>query len=99
MLSNDCIRQINELFYNSVNNKDMSNQDMATLRAMQKGLDSLIEHKRETEFKERVNKVKEELTKLAKDFPTMAIYLDVEVEGMEEEKNILNYLDAWRWEK
>lgn len=99
MLDNERIRQINELFYNSVNHKDMSNQDMTTLRAMQAELDRLIRHKEEESFKERVNKVKEELTKLAKDFPTMAIYLDVEVEGMEEEKDILSYLDAWRWEK
>lgn len=99
MLTNDRINQINELFYACVNNKSMSNQDMTTLRTLARELDLLIEHKKETEFNERVRKVKEELASLAKDFPTMAIYLDVEVEGMEEEKDILNHLDAWRWKK
>lgn len=78
MLSDERVRQINDFFYNVASKDDVSKNDLTTLRAMAKEL----EHKRETE-----------LAKLAKDFPTMAIYLDVE-----EEKDILNYLDAWRWE-
>lgn len=99
MLSDERVRQINDFFYNVASKDDVSKNDLTTLRAMAKELDLLIGHKREVEFKERVSKVKEELAKLAKDFPTMSIYLDVEVEGMEEEKDILNYLDAWRWEQ
>ena len=99
MLTNDRINQINELFYACVNNKSMSNQDMTTLRTLARELDLLIEYKKETEFNERVRKIKGEVADLAKDFPTMAIYLDVEVEGMEEEKDILNHLNAWRWKK
>lgn len=98
MLSNERVRQINDFFYNVASKNDVSKNDLTTLRAMAKELDLLIQHKRETEFKERVDKVKEELAQLAKDFPTMSIYLDVEVEGMEEEKDLLSYLDAWRWE-
>lgn len=99
MLSNDCIRQINELFYNSVNHKDMSNQDMATLRAMQKGLDSLIRYKEEEDFKERTRKLKEELLAFSKDYPSASIRFEIEVEGITEDVDFLDHINTAIWEK
>lgn len=99
MLSNDCIRQINELFYNSVNHKDMSNQDMATLRAMQKGLDSLIRYKEEEDFKERARKLKEELLAFSKDYPSASIRFEIEVEGITEDVDFLDHINTAIWEK
>lgn len=53
MMNSDRIRQINELFYNSVNHKNMSELDMTTLKAMKAELDRLIRYREDEDFKER----------------------------------------------
>lgn len=99
MMNSDRIRQINELFYNSVNHKNMSELDMTTLKAMQAELDRLIRHKEEEDFKERARKLKEELIAFSKDYPSASIRFEIEVEGITEDVDFLDHINTAVWDK
>lgn len=99
MLSEDRIREINELFYNSLKSKDLSNQDMTTLKAMQKELDLMIREKEEQDFKARVTMLQGMIAKFKEDYPFAEIRVDVEIDDVSEEVDILNLFKDWVWTK
>lgn len=99
MMDNDRIRQINELFYNNVNHKNMSELDMTTLKAMQAELDRLIRYREDADFKERTRKLKEELLAFNRDYPGASIRFEVTVEGITEGVDFLDHINTAIWTK
>lgn len=93
-MTQERIRQLNDDLYNMLHNfSSVERVDIATLEAIANSLQLLAREKKETEVRDGLRKIIQQMKELRSQYPTAEINITVEVDGYDETIDILDHVD------